>query len=449
MTSPSKILWSEGVTLRPQQFQQQDCYHDARLHRLATAMHPYIWGVRLIRWNEEALANGILRAEAMSLLFQDGEMYDAPGTDVLPAPLDLATLPADEQAFTFYAALPLFAAHGGNMAGMEKPGTHARFMQTDFDTPDLYGDAFDSPVTYLTKQAVLISHLAPRSSYVSFPVITLRRVASGGFAIDPTFVAPALTLSAAYPLQRQLDGLMQKLRAKIEELSAHQREPTKGVVVIQSGDASTFWLMHTVSAAYTGLTHYTNCQKYHPERFFRELLGVVGGLMAFSKRHHIGEVPAYDHLQPAPGFTTLFAMIGELVDTVISSKYLAIPLRHDASRPSHYEGTLPVDVDPLTQFCLGISAAMPALELVAVVPNRFKVGAPEDVARMIASALPGIELTHMPQVPATVPVRPNTYYFAFNGKSALHANMLAASAVTLYVPAGIAELKVEMFAILP
>ncbi|MEP7115742.1 MAG: type VI secretion system baseplate subunit TssK, partial [Ilumatobacteraceae bacterium] len=56
------------------------------------------------------------------------------------------------------------------------------------------------------------------------------------------------------------------------------------------------------------------------------------------KRHHIGEVPAYDHLQPAPGFTTLFAMIGELVNTVISSKYLAIPLRHDASRPSHYEG---------------------------------------------------------------------------------------------------------------
>ena len=37
MKTPSKILWTEGVTLRPQHFQQQGRYHEARLHRMATA----------------------------------------------------------------------------------------------------------------------------------------------------------------------------------------------------------------------------------------------------------------------------------------------------------------------------------------------------------------------------------------------------------------------------
>jgi type VI secretion system protein ImpJ len=37
---PSKVLWGEGLFLRPQHFQQQDRYHEARLNDTATALHP-------------------------------------------------------------------------------------------------------------------------------------------------------------------------------------------------------------------------------------------------------------------------------------------------------------------------------------------------------------------------------------------------------------------------
>ena len=55
MAIPSKVLWGEGQFLRPQHFQQQDQYHEGQLHQTAQALHPYLWGVRHIEWDLDAL----------------------------------------------------------------------------------------------------------------------------------------------------------------------------------------------------------------------------------------------------------------------------------------------------------------------------------------------------------------------------------------------------------
>jgi type VI secretion system protein ImpJ len=89
---------------------------------------------------------------------------------------------------------------------------------------------------------------------------------------------------------------------------------------------------------------------------------------------------------------------------------------------------------------------MPALELVAV-PVRLKLGAPDDLERIIRSALPGVPLTHMPQIPASVPVRPNTYYFSLAAKGTLYENALKTGALAVYAPDGIPGLKIGLIAI--
>ena len=64
----------------------------------------------------------------------------------------------------------------------------------------------------------------------------------------------------------------------------------------------------------------------------------------------------------------------------------------------------------------------------------------------MASALPGIALMHMPQVPAAVPVRPDTYYFSLSTRNGLYENALKAEAIAIYVPAGMRELDIELIA---
>jgi type VI secretion system protein ImpJ len=90
---------------------------------------------------------------------------------------------------------------------------------------------------------------------------------------------------------------------------------------------------------------------------------------------------------------------------------------------------------------------MPPAELVESVPMRFKLGAPDDVDKLVLSAMPGVRLVHAPQVPAAIPVRPGSYYFTLEPRGALYERMLQAQAVSIYVPQGWSELKLELIAV--
>jgi type VI secretion system protein ImpJ len=446
VNNPSKVLWSEGLFLRPQHFQQQDRYHEARLNQTASALHPYSWGVRKLSVDHEALKSDTLRINELSLIFPDGEVYRAPESDALPLQVRLSELAPAVQNVTYHVALPSLKPHGENCATTVQAKADARYLQHERDTQDLFTGAADAPVSYLKKTVRLVSELDPLESFESFPLVRLRRVATGGFEVDPSFTPPAITIEGAPGMHLQLARLMEKLLAKVNALYGHHREPSKNVIEIRGGDMSSFWLLHTASTGYAALSHYLAHPDLHPERLFGELLTLAGALMTYSRGYKLEDLPAYEHADPGPSFARIDDIIRNLLDTVISSKYFSIALRND--RPSYHLGALDSGkINAQTTLYLALSADLPALQLVEVVPLRFKIGAPQDVDKFVLSAMPGVKLVHAPQVPAAVPVRPDTYYFVLENKGVLYENMLKAQAISIYVPNGIRDLKLELIAI--
>ncbi|MES2742005.1 MAG: type VI secretion system baseplate subunit TssK [Pseudomonadota bacterium] len=446
MSITSKVLWGEGQFLRPQHFQQQDRYHEHRLRESVRALHPYCWGVEQLHIDADALPNNTLRILVLSLLFPDGELYSAPQDDALPEVIDLSQFSQSQQVLTFYAALPLFKHFGGNFAKTDEPNNSARYVQGNQATPDLYTRAASAELTYMKKTVRLVSDAEPRDSYVCLPVLRLRRLSTGGFEADATFVPPSLSVGGAPTLFLQLRRLVDALQAKVSALYGHHREPSKNVIEFRSGDMASFWLLHTASAAYASLSHYFHHPNLHPERLYEQLLGLAGALLTYSKSHSLSDLPPYSHEDPGPAFATLHLIIRELLDTVISSKYFSIALTE--IKPSYHHGMLDSGkIDDKTTFYLAVSADMPALELVEVVPLRFKIGAPDDVDKFVLSAMPGVRLSHSPQVPAAVPVRPDTYYFTLESKGQMYERMLQAQSISIYVPTGIRELKLELIAV--
>ena len=169
MTINTKVLWGEGLFLRPQHFQQQDHYHERRLHEMAQALHPYSWGVLNLQYDKDALSNNTLRLLELSLIFQDGEIINAPVVDDLPDPIDLSELPVSQQTVTYFVALPSLKSFGGNFSSQANPNNSARYSQINVATPDLFTLAVDAELTYLKKTVRLVSENDPRDSYVSFP----------------------------------------------------------------------------------------------------------------------------------------------------------------------------------------------------------------------------------------------------------------------------------------
>ena len=139
----SKVFWGEGLFLRPQHFQRQDAYHESRLHDIAQTLHPYGWGCRRVRFDPQALGHNTLRALDLSVVFPDGELFDTPTHDALPAPLSLKDLPAGTQSTVVHLALPLLREDGDNCADGDE-GRNARYRQLNLSTQDLFTDAADS-----------------------------------------------------------------------------------------------------------------------------------------------------------------------------------------------------------------------------------------------------------------------------------------------------------------
>jgi type VI secretion system protein ImpJ len=181
---------------------------------------------------------------------------------------------------------------------------------------------------------------------------------------------------------------------------------------------------------------------------FQQMLAAAGGLMTFSDRYKTADLPAYRHEALGEVFMELDALLRDLVDTVIGTKYFIIPLVADRSRRAYSQAILdPAKVTKQTQLYLAVTADMPGLELVATVPMRLKVAAPDNLESIVGSALPGVPLAHMPQVPPAIPVRPNSYYFSLSTKSALYEKALDVGALAIYAPDGIPGLKIELIAI--
>ncbi len=445
MSQAAKLFWGEGLFLRPQHFQRQDAYHEARLHEISQALHPYGWGVRQARFDSQSLATGMLRPLQLSVIFPDGELYNAPDGDELPAPIPLEALPEGTQEVTVHLAMPLLKDYGGNCSADAADGA-ARYVQDSMQTPDVYSDAAEAELVYLKKAVRLLTEDQPRDSFICVPLARLRRNSTGGFDLDMRYVPPAVTLRAAPGLFLQLRRLLDALQAKAQALYGLHREPSQHVIEFRSGDIASFWLLHTVNSAFAALAHIYQNPGLAPERLYQELLRLAGALLTFSPTYQLADLPAYNHADAGAGFGKLFGIIRELVDIVISARYFGIALTE--VRPSYHLGHLDSQrIDDKATFYLAVSAAMPPAELVAAVPVRFKVGAPDDVEKAVLSALAGVKLSHAPQVPAAIPVRPGSTYFAIEARGPLYERMLKSQSIMIYVPTGIPELKLELMAV--
>ncbi len=447
MIQSSKVLWGEGLFLRPQHFQRQDAYHEWRLAQAMRQLHPYSWGVRRMHIDSDALATGILRFLELQVVFPDGEMYSAPGEDDLPAAVSLASLPAGSPDIVFHAAVAALRPQGINsVTAGQTPDSSLRYVQHNLPAPDWFTTATESEVAVLRRCVRMLPDDEPRDHLVSVPVCRIRRSATGGFEADTRFVPPSASVSASPALQHLLRRLLDALQAKVDALYGFHREPSKHVIEFRSGDIASFWLLHTASAAFAAMSHLHHHPTLHPERLYERMLELAGALMTFSRSHTLADLPAYRHEEPGPCFARLEQIIRELLETVISTRYFAIAL--DEVKPSFHHGRLDSEkITSSTSFFLGVQAAMPPAELLEAVPVRFKIGAPDDVEKFVLSAMGGVKLTHAAQVPAAIPVRPGTYYFALDGRGSLYERMLQAQTIGIYTPAGIADMQLELFAL--
>src|SRR4051812_11346366 len=92
MTWHNKVVWTEGMFLQPQHFQQHDRFTEYQLRQRLASTSGHAWGFTAVSVDEAALALGKLSVNSAQGVLPDGVAFSIPGNDAAPAALDI---PAD------------------------------------------------------------------------------------------------------------------------------------------------------------------------------------------------------------------------------------------------------------------------------------------------------------------------------------------------------------------
>lgn len=451
MFKAEKILWGEGLFLRPQHFQIQDTYHEQHLNQTVRATIPYAYGIQSLRFDESQLSLHILALEQCSMIWQDGEIYTAPAQDLLPEPIQLDDLNLRNEML-IYLALPILQPNKLNVSHADNTQP-SRYHSHLVETHDLFTEATAAEITLLRRRAefkLLDIHEIPNhelDGFIYLPVGKLKRQSSGNFELDQKFIAPLLHIESSETLNKNLKRTLNIIKAKIKTIQKNNRENEQNLIEFRSGDIVSFWLVNSLNTAHAMLHHIAKHPQIHPERLFSELLRLTGSLLTFSTAYEIDQLPHYDHHNLQSCFETLDNILRDLLDTIISSRYITISLKE--IRPSYWVGSLETDkINRDSRLYLAVSSdAMPTHELIPLVPLRFKVGSTVDVEKRVVAALPAISIHHLVQVPTAIPVRSGVSYFEIEAQHELYQAMLESESICIYIPSGFKDIRLELIAI--
>lgn len=446
MPGSSRILWGEGLFLRPQHFQQQALFNETALAQVLRQVHGNPWGVRRSALDADALRGGQVRPNLLELVFRDGAQVDAPSNDPLPAARNLADIPQLGTQTVVYACLPVLNAFGGNASadpdGNARP---PRYLIARDMAQDLYTTALEAEVSCLRPNVRLLMEEENRDGHTCVAIARIVRNASGAWEEDSSFVPPLVEIAGNDHLGTLARRLLDILQVKSQALSASHRERVKSVVEYGTSDIASFWLLHTVNRTFPLLNHCT-VTPTHPEALYRLLAQFCGELLTFSSTLNLGDIPVYDHERLTAVFDRLDALIRELLETVVSNRYALIPLIN--TKPSFFVGRLESErLVENVDYYLSVASERPTTEILDMVPTKLKAGSPDDVEKILNSALPGVRLAHAAQTPAALPVRVGNHYFVLEPQGSIFERMRMARSICIYVPQAMLDLKLELYAV--
>ncbi|MGI4980129.1 MAG: type VI secretion system baseplate subunit TssK [Janthinobacterium lividum] len=442
------VVWSKGVFLSPQHLQSQDRYVEDLLRFQIGSLHYKGWGFTRLQVDGVGLSEGTLSIQAAAGVFPDNLTFDIPDADDSPLVRTLEECFADgRQHCMFYLAVPERRAFGMNVSAA-RDGVSSRFFTEQRMIRDENSSSLtERPVALARKNLQLIAEGENTSGAVLMPLIAIEKTEGGLYRPDPKYVPPVMDVHASPVLTSIAKGLVEVLVARSSQLAGARRQRNDSLADFSAADVANFWLLYTMNTEVPAFRHMLDAERVHPEMLFRAMLRLAGSLMTFSSKYDLRDLPRYHHEAPGQVFGLLDALLRELLETVVPSNFIALPLK--PIRPSIY-GTA-IDKDSYFQnsrMYLAVAADMKDADLVQRFPQVAKVASVTHIENYIRQALPGVRMMHVAVPPRAIPVKLHYHYFSLEQAGDVWQALVRARNFAVYVSDEVANPQMELIILL-
>ncbi len=442
------VIWSKGTFLTPQHLQAQDRFIESTLQFRLEALSFRPWGFRELHVNQEALAEGNFAISSAAGIFPDGLTFDIPNSDAAPAPKPLLPFfEPEQQTVDVYLAIPHYRERGLNVS-VEQSNADTRYLADVFMIRDENTGTAEKPVQIARKNFRLLAEGESREGSSALRIARVNRTVSGTLQLDSRFIPPLINIGANDYLMAIIRRLVEILAAKSSILAGNRRQRSQGLADFTASDIANFWLLYTVNSYFPLLRHIHETRRGHAEVTYRILTSLAGALTTFSTKIQPRDLPLYDHDELSPCFTDLDEKLRELLETVVPSNCFSLPLK--LAQPSVYATTIDDDKYLIgTKMYLAVSAEMNEADLIRRAPQLIKLCSATQIEQLVRQALPGIQLTHLPKPPGSIPIKLNYQYFSLNQSGAAWETVGRARTLAAHVPDDIRNPQLELIILLP
>ena len=439
----NRVLWTEGLFLRPHHLQQQDRYLEHLIERHARAISSYPWGFETLEIDEDALSLGKLSLRAASGLLPDGTPFVFPSDDPPPAPLQIPDSLKDR---TVHLAISLDRPGVPSLSLAETaPVGHVRAYARTVDVPDcVEGFTENAPMQLGALKLVLVPQTELSGAYASMPIArVIERRSDGQVLLDKEFVATTLACNSAAVPRGWIMELHGLLRQRAEALAVRMTQPGRGGVA----EISDFLLLQVVNRYVGVFDHLNNVPRLHPERLYTTCVEMAGELSTFGTERRLGRpFPAYEHDDLQQTFRPVLEQLRMILSMVQEQNAILIEL-HD--RKYGVRVAVIPDKTLLTtaRFVLAVNAQMPPEALRLRFPTQVKIGPVEKIRDLVNLQLPGVSLRSLPVAPREIRYHAGFNYFELDTSHELWRQLAQSGGLALHLSGEFPAIEFEFWAI--
>jgi type VI secretion system protein ImpJ len=442
MTINNRVVWSEGLFLRPQHFQQQDRHVERYVELRASALRSHGWGCTALEIDRDLLVTGKLAVRMARGVFPDGTPFSIPDDDPAPAALEIPAATRDRTAY-LAIALRRAGALEVDKAGGSREIT--RQQRQEIEVRDNCGVTEEPALMEVASLKLrLVLQGEPLDEFACIPIARILECkADRQLLLDDLFIPTVMRSSAAPRLAsfiRELQGLL------------HQRGEALGGRVTASGRSSSaevgdYLMLQAINRYEPVATHLAEHGGLHPEDLFCFGASLAGELSTYTlpaKRPN--PLEPYRHEDLRATFEPLFASVRSVMSAVSEQAAVSIPLEL-----KRYGIRVGVVADRTlfgsAVFVLAAKADLPAEEFRRSLVTQIKVGPVEKMRDLISLGLPGLALRPMPAPPRQVPYHAGFQYFEIEQAGELWRAMSTGGGMAIHVAGEFPGMQMELWAI--
>ena len=401
-----KVVWSEGMFLRPQHFQQHERYVEHLVHDRAACLQAYDYGFRSLVLDKDQLGLGHVAIVAAEGLMPDGTPFRIPEDAPPPPAIDAGAL---SQGFGLVLALPARRVGAGDVVLDAREDAASRYSAERVQVRD--SSLRDSAAAEIDIAAPCFRIMRDQDDLGGYTTMGLTRIAEirtdGSVVIEETYLPPVLNVQTFAALKGYVVDLHGRLRQRGEGLAT-------GLGELGRSGAAEIWefmLLQIVNRYESLLQHLTRLPTLHPEalyRIFIQLAGELAMLTRESKRP--ANLPDYQHDALYQTFAPLIDELRRAISQDAEPNAIWIDLE---DRGNYLHRGRPVDRDLLVEasLILAIKADMAPRDIMGRI-KEIKMVSEEKINTI--GGLSGIELEALTVKPKEIPHHAGFTYFQLN-----------------------------------